>query len=150
MILFLDFDGVLHPEPCYREEHYFCRRPLFETVMRDFSEVDIVVSSTWRSTRNLETLQGFFSPDIGNRIVGVTPSWRDLPELVEVIGQYPRQVEAEAWLRQHGRAWEPWIALDDRAYWFKPFLPNLVLCNSSQGFDETVAEKLRLKLMERH
>ncbi|GIK54200.1 MAG: hypothetical protein BroJett014_31730 [Planctomycetota bacterium] len=32
-VLFLDFDGVLHPSLCLEAEH-FCRRPLFEEVMR--------------------------------------------------------------------------------------------------------------------
>jgi len=139
-------DGVLHPEPCYRDEELFCRRALFESVLRDFPKVEIVVSSTWRDTRDLATLQGFFSPDVARSIVSVTPSWRDLPELIDVIGQYPRHVEVEGWLRQQGRVWESWIALDDRAYWFKPFLPNLVHCDSSTGLDEKVASALRHRL----
>ena len=145
-MLFLDFDGVLHPEPCYRDEDLFCCLALFENVMVDFPQVDIVICSTWRTNRDLVTLQKLFSPAIGERIIGVTPSWRDLPELLEVIGHYPRQVEIEGWLRQQGRVWESWIALDDRAYWFKPFLPNLVRCDSSTGLDEKVASTLRHKL----
>ena len=146
MILFLDFDGVLHPEPCYRDEELFCRRDLFESVVRDFPQLEIVISSTWRANRDLETLQGFFSPDVARCIVGVTPSFRDLQELVGVIGWYLRHVEIEGWLRQQQRAHEPWIALDDRAYWFKPFIPNLVQCDGNTGLDEQVAETLRQKL----
>ena len=101
-------------------------------------------------TRDLATLQRFFSPDVAKRMVGVTPSWRDLPELIDVIGQYPRHVEVEGWLRQQQRVWEPWIALDDKAYWFKPFLANLVQCDGGTGLDETVASKLRYKLGSGH
>ena len=149
MILFLDFDGVLHPEPCYRDEDLFCKRSLFESVMRNFPHVEIVIASTWRDTRDLETLRGFFSEDIGKRMVGVTPSWRDLPDLLDVIGPYPRHVEIEGWLRQQQRVWEPWIALDDKAYWFKPFLSNLVLCDATTGLDLAVATTLRAKLQAR-
>lgn len=47
MILFLDFDGVLHtehddgPTP---DESVFCHLPRFEAVMRDFPTVEIVIS----------------------------------------------------------------------------------------------------------
>lgn len=148
MVLFLDFDGVLHPEPC-RNDELFCRRALFEEVMREFVDVEIVVSSTWRNTRSMSELRALFSGDVGSRIVGRTPQWGDLTELLEVIGQYPRHIEAEGWMRQEGRAWEPWLALDDRPYLFKPFLPNLLHCDPRKGLDEVVASTLRHRLARR-
>ena len=49
--LFLDFDGVLHPqydgEPTPKEV-CFCHLPRFEAVMRRHPGVQIVISSTWR------------------------------------------------------------------------------------------------------
>lgn len=147
MILFLDFDGVLHPEPSYQNDEPFCRRPLFESVMRDFPKVEIVISSTWRETRTIDQLRALFSEDIAARILGVTPNWKNLPELVSVIGQYPRHVEIEGWLRQHQRSWESWVALDDRPYWFRPFLSNLVRCESAVALNEEVISHLRHKLL---
>jgi hypothetical protein len=146
MILFLDFDGVLHPEFCNQGEELFCHRDKLELILRDYPQVEIVISSTWRQTRSLAELQALFSPDIGPRIVGVTPDWRDLPKLCEVIGYYPRHVEVEGWLRQANRVWERWVVLDDRDYWFRPFLPNLVWCDPTIGIDDVVERKLRLKL----
>lgn len=35
MILFLDFDGVLHPEPSLAKDA-FCRLPLIEEILQDF------------------------------------------------------------------------------------------------------------------
>lgn len=35
MILFLDFDGVLHPAICHCDADLLCRRPLLESVLRD-------------------------------------------------------------------------------------------------------------------
>ena len=46
MILFLDFDGVLHPEPSLAKDA-FCRLPLIEEILQDFPQVQIVVSSAW-------------------------------------------------------------------------------------------------------
>ncbi|MFZ3000646.1 MAG: HAD domain-containing protein [Undibacterium umbellatum] len=48
MILFLDFDGVLHPEPCYDKTQLFSCLPRLEAILRDFPTVQIVISSTWR------------------------------------------------------------------------------------------------------
>lgn len=147
MILFLDFDGVLHPDPCVDVDLLFCHLPRLESVLRDFPVVQVVISSTWRATRTLDDLRAYFSPDIAVRIIGVTPNWRDLPDLLDTIGHtYVRQVEIEGWLRASGWSWEQWAAIDDKAYWFRPFLPNLVRCDSRFGFDENVAWKLKAKL----
>ena len=55
MIVFLDFDGVLHPEfdpddpeRPKQNSDLFCRLPLIEAVLREFSQVEIVISSAWR------------------------------------------------------------------------------------------------------
>lgn len=76
MILFLDFDGVLHPqydaEPTPVSE-IFCHLPRFESVMRDFPSVEIVISSTWCIQFSLDELRSRFSPDIAARIIDGTP-----------------------------------------------------------------------------
>jgi len=145
MILFLDFDGVLHSEPCYDETQLFSCLPRLEATLRDFLEVKIVISSTWRESRSLSELQSFFSHDIGERIIGVTPSWRDIPGIVEVIG-YQRHAEIEAWIRNSEMPWQQWIAVDDKSYLFKPFLPNLIKTSSSTGLDEIAIASLRQRL----
>lgn len=145
MILFLDFDGVLHSDPCYDKSQYFSYLPRLESVLRDFPEVQIVISSTWREKRSISQLKSFFSADIGTRIVGVTPSWRDIPDIVDVIG-YQRYAEIEGWLRQSGEPWKDWVAIDDKPYLFKPFLKNLVKTTSLTGFDERAEKTLKLYL----
>ena len=146
MILFLDFDGVLHPEPCYEYKKLFCHRSLFESVINEHCDVQIVISSSWRHKRSLTELKELFSKDIRDRIIGVTPDWLDLPDLLSVIGQYPRQVEIEGWLRMSGKPWQDWVALDDRPYWFRPFLKNLVRCDPRTGLTENTLLLLREKL----
>lgn len=46
MILFLAFDGVTHPQPCFHE-NVFCRLHLIESVLREheLSDIEIVC---WR------------------------------------------------------------------------------------------------------
>jgi hypothetical protein len=143
----LDFDGVLHPEPCYDVDRYFIFLPRLESVLREFSNVKIVISSTWRESHSLSELKKYFSPDIAELIIGVTPHWQDIPEIVEVIG-YQRHAEIEAWIRQSSAQWENWVAIDDKPYLFKPFLNNLLKTNSLTGFDETVEKILRTKLLK--
>jgi hypothetical protein len=149
MILFLDFDGVLHPDPCHDPSILFCHLPRLESILRDFPDVQVVISSTWRTGHTLDDLKSYFSPDIASRIIGVTPAWQDLPDLLDKIGHtYVRQVEIEGWLRASVHPWEKWIAIDDKAYWFKPFLPNLIRTNARVGLaGEEVVDELRARLI---
>ncbi|MFZ6871913.1 HAD domain-containing protein [Undibacterium sp. Di27W] len=145
MFLFLDFDGVLHPDPCYDKSQYFSCLPRLESVLRDFPEVQIVISSTWREKRPVSLLKSFFSVDIGTRVIGSTPFWYDIPDIVEVIG-YQRHAEIEGWLRQCGEPWSDWVAIDDKSHLFKPFLKNLIKTDPIIGFDEHAEKMLRLLL----
>ncbi len=145
MILFLDFDGVLHTEPCYDDGQLFSRLPRLENVLRDFPAVQVVISSTWRDKYSLSELRTFFSVDIAVRIIDVTPAWQDIPEIVDTMG-YQRHAEIEGWLRRSGKPWFPWLAIDDKSYLFRPFLKNLIKTNSLIGFDEEAENRLRQSL----
>ncbi|MFD2270983.1 HAD domain-containing protein [Undibacterium arcticum] len=90
---------------------------------------------------------------MAQRIIGVTPpDSREFPELAQIIGPgYFRQIEIEAWIRHFGRAREPWLVLDDRAYLFRPFfLPNLILCDGDTGLTPAVEEKASAKKLNHH
>lgn len=147
MILFLDFDGVLHPqydgEPTPVSE-VFCHLPRFESVMRDFPCVNIVISSTWRSQFTLEELRSRFSPDIAACIIDVTP----LSEHID--GKYlPAQREDEIlkWMATSRRSDTPWIALDDAAWQFEQHRGRLVACTWYVGLNDAVELKLRSALV---
>lgn len=145
MILFLDFDGVLHPAINYNAELSMCNLPLLEDVLRRCPHVDVVISSTWRETRTLDELQALFSADIAPRIVDVTPQWRDIQDEAS-YGTYVRQAEIEAWLKSTGRAWEQWLAVDDQAHLFKPFCKNLFATNPVTGLTEADCKVLTQRL----
>ena len=143
MIIFLDFDGVLHPQfegQMVPREIAFCHVPRFEAIMRDFPAVKIVISSTWRIHFDLTHLREWFSEDIAGRIIGATPLLKIAPLMEK------REAEILAWLSAHGQQSAPWLALDD-AYWqFKLHRNRVVVCQSHKGLDEAVAHNLRAAL----
>ena len=153
MILFLDFDGVLHPEKVNSQEPLLCRLPLVEEVFREFPQVEIVISSTWRLRWQdpeiaVQEMRKHFSTDIALRVAGVTPSCLDLDWWTAPDGLflYPRHWECETWLRAHRPPGTPWLALDDRAYGFRPFCKNLMIVNCDTGFVAADGKKLRERL----
>lgn len=141
VMLFLDFDGVLHPVFCPAEEH-FCRRPVFEEVMRCHPAVRIVISSSWRRIYAIDYLRSRFSRDIAERIVGTTQLW--VPD--EPMN---RHLEIIAWIGKQRVDGMPWLALDDSAYKFPERCANLLFCDSRFGLTDERAEALayRLSLM---
>jgi hypothetical protein len=149
VILFLDFDGVLHPQ--YEGEptpvgEVFCHLPRFESIMRDFPFVEIVISSTWRDQFSLDVLRSKFSPDIAARIIGVTPTI-DLTD--GVCRQSARENEILGWLGLNQKLDAAWVALDDTAWQFNKFRDHLVACTWYVGMNEDVELKLRARLAER-
>ncbi len=130
-ILFLDFDGVLHPRTSGT-----CRfAPLLAEFLRAQPSVQVVISSTWRLQYPLEDLREWFARDVQDRFIDVTP---ELPG-----GAASRQREIEQWLRR--RASVRWAALDDEASLFTPGCPQLVLTESATGLT-----KATLELLARH
>lgn len=144
MLIFLDFDGVLHPDPCDGSE-ILCHLPRFERVLREFQDAQVVVTSTWRNTRSITDLRCLFSPDVADRLVGLTPRWQ---EFEATVYRYQRQAEVEAWLKVNRAPWDKFIVLDDRAWLFSPFYPHLVECNPLTGIDDLVEEILRTRLTD--
>lgn len=133
-IIFLDFDGVMHPDGIGT----FSQRSLFEECLSKMPDVGIVVSSSWRETESLDELRTHFSAKFRDQIIGTTPS---LDSGYDVGG---RQREIEAFLRssQWTIANCAWIALDDTALFFDEDCPNLMLTDASQGFTRQTAHDL--------
>lgn len=148
MIIFLDFDGVLHPQydgAWVRPEQAFCHLPRLEAVLRAFPGVDLVVSSEWRRQFPLAALRARFSPDIAARIVGATP----VAASAEHAGRYvPARREAEIlqWLDSADRATEPWLALDDAVWQFDRYRDRVIACPAHTGFDGLAEAALRQRL----
>ena len=69
-LLFLDFDGVLHPTHFAAEEP-LSRVSLLEAVLVE-NAPQIVISSSWRFTHSLEKLQKMLPKTIADLIIGTT------------------------------------------------------------------------------
>jgi hypothetical protein len=148
MILFLDFDGVLHPAydgQATPADRLFCHLRRFEAIMRDFPTVEIVISSAWRYQFPIENLLSRFSPDIAARITGAT--LLHLNAAGEPLAIW-REQEILNWLISQDRADEPWIALDDTVWHFQQHRDCLVACTWYEGLDDAVEMKLRAALAE--
>lgn len=118
-LLFLDFDGVLHPifplpDMTDEENQHFSSRPAFEQALRKLDHYEIVISSSWRKNKSLDEIRALFSEDVAGHIIGATPVLEN--------GNEPggRQDEIEAWMKENKREGERWIALDDYPFLFKP------------------------------
>ena len=144
-VLFLDFDGVAHPELPDADD-LFGQLLLIEGVLREFPSVEIVISSSWRLHHDLADLRSNFSFDIAPRVIDVTPlPWTDR-DGVKPPGR--RQREIEAWLEANRPGGVPWLAIDDRPEWFDADCPNLFLTNSLRGFQPIQVEDLRQTLLQ--
>lgn len=140
MFLFLDIDGVMHP---VHTDRLLCREEHLARVLRDFPHVEIVISSTWRETKTLSTIQSFFKTDLRNRIVGVTPviEIRDAGDVQEV-----RWREIQQYLSGTGNRHHRWVALDDAPELFPSDCAELVLCQSELGFADATEAAIRKTL----
>lgn len=129
-ILFLDFDGVLHPGLAGT----FIYLPELEEFLRAHPDLGVVISSTWREQHSLDELRRFFSLEVRDRLVGATPQT-----------SYSRLVECRLWLRQAGFS-GPWVALDDDETLFPGFCEELVLCATHRGLRKPQLAELHRKL----
>ena len=141
MILFLDYDGVLHPDPCTDEKRLFENAPRLAQVLRQFPGVGVVLSTSWRTKRTEAELLDPLPASLRQSVVGFTPRCSDFSPPLELI-PYRRQAECVQWLTVHGMADGAWWALDDRADWFTPYCENLIECDPRIGLDDRVAARL--------
>ncbi|WP_153133193.1 HAD domain-containing protein [Dechloromonas hortensis] len=128
MIIMLDFDGVLHPEPATAEQ-LFCSLPILHAILLARPAARLVVTSDWRLKHSAEQLSEMLfrgRPEFRDRFAGVTP---EIPEYrYEYRG---REREVEAWLQANGMT--DWIAVDDVASNYTHGSPRVVLIDYRTG-----------------
>ncbi|MDH6504812.1 HAD domain-containing protein [Polynucleobacter sphagniphilus] len=129
-LLFLDFDGVLHPTH-FAGEDPFNRVHLLEETLEG-SNIEIVISSSWRFTHSLEKLQKLLPNLISSLVIGVTGP--------PVIGKHPRYQEIVNFLQSHGVS--NWKALDDSYWEFPTPCRELIRCNPNTGISEKQMKEL--------
>ena len=134
ILLFLDFDGVLHPAGV--NTPHFVNLPRLEHVLRSAPGVRVVISSSWQDAYPIRVLKRYFSEDIAARIVGGTRvadcDGEERTRYEEIVGYLLR--------RHHPSA--NWLALDDAEHQFPEQCPQLVLCEPTRGFDAVAEARL--------
>ncbi|WP_341678729.1 HAD domain-containing protein [Niveibacterium sp. SC-1] len=134
MILFLDFDGVLHS---MQSLELFTESHRLGPVLARFRELEIVISSSWREDYSLEQMLGYLPPEVADRVIGVTPVWIARSEPPWPI----REAECREWLRRAEFDPDDWVALDDRGDLFSATAP-LIKCDPTLGLDEAAVGRL--------
>ena len=136
MILFLDFDGVLHPFPMTSISIHFSATPSLWTILEKIPDISVVITSTWREQFSLaqlvELLKGHGGERFSHRFIGVTPIMESTTDYVHGI----RQREIESWLLENEVTDEPYIILDDIEEYFDSTCPNLYLVDGVSGLTE--------------
>lgn len=144
MILFLDFDGVLHPH--MRREPDFCRLPLLWQILRACPNVSVVFSTSWREIYQHDEMVKFVTRDGGedlvHRFIGKTPR-TPRARSTYVAGPQPvRHNECERWLIENDQQHRAWLALDDEALIFPQGSPTLYLVNGKMGLTSADAKAI--------
>jgi len=144
-LLFLDFDGVMHPAGC-TVDLYFCQLGLLQAWLGQRPDVDIVVSSSWREHHPLDEIQSYFASEIATRVIDVTPVLKP-NSLTQYDGGLPqecfeREAEVNRWLHANNAHGTSWAALDDQASLFKPRNPHLVLCDGRIGLTQRALDEV--------
>jgi hypothetical protein len=140
MILFLDYDGVMHEIGCGNNA-LFRHAARFASVLRDFPQVSVVVTSDWRKEFAFPELVSYFDLDIQNRFIGMT-SVDSNPRKLRV-----REKQCWAWLCEQSREHEHWIAIDDCPDNFGPDRPgcgSVLFTDPSVGLDDEASVALRM------
>lgn len=124
--LFVDFDGVLHPNnsrgEIFSQSKFFCDK--LEPYKNNFL---IVISSSWRETYDYEDIIEAFEPNIRDRVVGVTPI---LENNFEPLGRYR---EILSYCSNNSISENDWKAIDDMPHLFPKNCKNLILTNPQTG-----------------
>ncbi|WP_416142356.1 HAD domain-containing protein [Hydrogenophaga sp.] len=125
-LIFLDFDGVLHPvEPELLGLERFCWLPVLNRLLAGHADVYIVVHSTWRYEYTDPELRVLLGP-LGKRFAGSAP-------------RAPRELAIETVL-QANRLIHHHLVLDDDLREFSGATVNLLLLDSQRGLSDEGAQ----------
>ena len=133
--LYLDFDGVLHPN-FTNKGNLFCHIPKFEEAIQ-WADINVVISSSWRFQESPDWLIRLFSPRIRDSVIGFTGDAH--------IGQHARWHEIVAHVKTNQVI--DWMALDDAKNEFPDDCQNLILCDGKKGLDTPQLDLLKKWLM---
>jgi len=125
-VLFVDFDGVLHPGPGVASSlSLWCWLPILVQALAGHEDVRIVVHSTWRQDHTVSELRELLG-SLGEHVIDVTPEAGRLESI-------------ERWLEAHPEVTSYRILDDDESDFFFPLPPELILCDPERGISDSMA-----------
>jgi hypothetical protein len=133
-LLFLDFDGVLHPNFSRASEYFNRVDILMGALGEEIQGLEVVVSSSWRFHYPIKEILSRLPNELKSLVVGFTPE-------VEP-GRHQRYREIQTYLRLCRIGFD-WRALDDAPSEFPDGCPQLIVCNGRVGVDHDSAAHLR-------
>ena len=120
-VLFLDFDGVLHPTLAQSSALFIHGTSLAE-VLRPYP-VNIVISSSWRFHFAKNELLAKLPEELLDSVIGTTGNAH--------IGKFARWHEIHQYIKKHRVT--DWRALDDSSFEFPLGCKELIACDGSIG-----------------
>lgn len=155
MVLYLDFDGVLHPSEVYLkngvptlicDDPYatlFCWAPILENILADFPDVNVRLSTSWVRMKSFDYSKQKLPASIQVKVAGST-FHRHMDKMeFDQLTRY-QQIRADA----NRQGITRWVAVDDDGYgWPEAEKDHLVRTDGDHGLLQAkVQRELREKL----
>jgi HAD domain in Swiss Army Knife RNA repair proteins len=122
-ILFLDFDGVLHPSSATsHSDGWFCWLPTLFSLLDGHADIRVVVHSSWRYEYTDPELKKLLGP-AGQWFAGSAPRLR-------------RELAIQAVLQANKEALTSYLVIDDDEKEFAGSSLAVVFCGSSVGISD--------------
>jgi HAD domain in Swiss Army Knife RNA repair proteins len=159
MILFLDFDGVLHPDAAFlvkgrpmlkAEGELMMWAPLLENALAGFPEAHIVLSTSWARQLSFSRARRWLPEALNARVIGST--WHSamsfksegFSSLATWWDEATRYQQIKRYALRAGLA--DWVAIDDQPDgWGAGDLDKLVHTNGETGLSDPLALALLAK-----
>lgn len=158
-VLFLDFDGVLHPDAVYlsrqgptlrAQGELFMWAPILVEVLENFPEVSLVLSTSWVRNLSYKRAVGFLPSTLGKRVTGATwhssmaRDWTD-------ESKWDGRTRYDQISRYAARAQlAHWVSLDDDPVgWGTTSLHRLVACNPDLGLGDPQTQLSLIEALQR-
>jgi hypothetical protein len=157
MIIYLDFDGVLHHENvvwthgkgirmCESGHALFEWEPILVDLLEPHPDARIVLSTSWVRMKSFHYAKRCLCEPLQNRVIGATFSKKAMDRDAFVALPRGRQVLADALRRQSGR----WFALDDDSEGWDAYSDKLILTNEDRGLSENAVQNAITEMLKRY
>ena len=154
MILFLDFDGVLHPNQVYLEHgrpvlraegHLFMWANILVDVLVHYTDVDIVLSTSWVPCLSYDRACQSLPSALGERVVGAT--WHSCAGHWD-WSALTRYQQIQRYLK--GKDDCEWLAIDDDDRGWPDYdRGKLIWTHPDSGISDPAVLKMLIERLER-